>query len=160
MIRRTGPAFVALALVVPALLGCSSPAKDGAGTTGRELRTSLQAASFVVDTAGGQSSGDWRLVDGASPEAVQAWRDRAAIVDFGGRLRGSDASWACKFAHEVVGLGSVGFFNSADVPTVVKEARAAHAPSDSISAMLHDVLTMRYREVVLATVAICGPVRS
>jgi hypothetical protein len=136
------------------------PAALGGCSEGRELRTSGQAAGFVVEVAGGESPADWKLASKPTAKAAQAWADASVISDLGRRLRSEGSSWTCEFAHKSVGLGSIGYFDETDSPIVTKEAAALGVKSDLISAMLHDVVTLHYREFVLVTTSICGPYRS
>jgi hypothetical protein len=138
-------------LATTALAGCSG---------GRELRTPGQAAGFVVEVAGGESPGDWKLASKASAEASQAWADRQTLADFGRRLRSESSSWACEFAHKSVGLGSIGYFDENDSGIVSREAAGEGIASARITALLHDVVALRYRELVLATTSICGPYKT
>ncbi len=132
----------------------------GGCSESRELRTSGQAAGFVVEVAGGESPADWQLASKPTAKAVQAWGDASVISDLGRRLRGEGSSWACEFALKSVGLGSIGYFDETDPPIVTREAAAKGVRSDLISALLHDVVTLHYREFVLVTTSICGPYKS
>ena len=136
------------------------PAALGGCSEGRELRTSGQAAGFVVEVAGGESPADWKLASKPTAKATQAWADASVIGDLGRRLRSEGSSWTCDFAHKSVGLGSIGYFDENDSPIVTKEAAALGVRSDLISAMLHDVVTLHFREFVLVTTSICGPYKS
>jgi hypothetical protein len=140
-----------LTLLAAAFGGCSE---------GRELRTSGQAAGFVVEVAGGESPADWKLASKPAAKAAQAWADASVISDLGRRLRSEGSSWTCEFAHKSVGLGSIGYFDENDSPIVTREAAALGVRSDLISAMLHDVVTLHFREFVLVTTSICGPYKS
>jgi len=141
----------AVALLTAALGGCSGD---------RELATQGQAAGFVVEVAGGESAGSWELASKHTAEAAQAWSDRTQIADFGRRLRGEGAAWTCEFAYKAVGLGSIGNFNQNDSGIVTREAAALGIPSGRIAATLRDLVTMRYRELVLVTTSICGPYKT
>ncbi len=142
-------AAVALALLFAAsAAGCS---------TARELRTSGQAAGFVVEVAGGEPPADWKLASDPTAKAVQAWNDAPIISDMGRRLRSEGSAWACEFAHKSVGLGSIGYFDENDSPIVTKEAAAKGVKPSLIAALLRDVVTLHYREFVLLTTSICGP---
>jgi hypothetical protein len=138
-------------LLAAAFGGCSE---------GRELRTPGQAAGFVVEVAGGESPGNWKLASKPAAEAAQAWSDRAAVDDLGHRLRSEGSSWACEFAHKSVSLGSIGYFNENDSRIETMEATGLGVRSDRISATLHDIVTMPYQEFVLVTTSICGPYKS
>ncbi|MGC2372460.1 MAG: hypothetical protein WA484_01175 [Solirubrobacteraceae bacterium] len=142
---------VALA-VATALAGCSS--------SSRELRTPGQSAGFVTEVASGEPYGDWHLASHASPQAAQAWAARARIGDLGRRLRGEEASWMCEMGQKLVTLGTVGAvtsFDSNDIEIVTKQGLQAGAKPNNISAMMHDASTIPFRDMTLATVAVCGP---
>lgn len=148
---RRYAAALTLALLAAALGGCSE---------GRELRTSGQAAGFVVEVAGGESPSDWKLSSKPTAKAAEAWADASVISELGDRLRSEGSAWACEFAHKSVGLGSIGYFDENDPPIVTREAAAVGVRSDLIAALLHDVVTLHFRELVLATTSICGPYKS
>ncbi len=132
----------------------------GGCSEARELSTSGEAAGFVVEVAGGESPDSWKLASKPTAKAVQAWGDRDIIRDIGRRLRNEGSSWACEFVHKSVGLGSIGYFNENDGPIVTKEAASLGVKSNRISALLHDVVTLHFREFVLVTTSICGPYKS
>jgi hypothetical protein len=143
--------ILTLTLLAAAFGGCSEA---------RELSTSGQAASFVVGVAGGESPEGWKLASKPTAKAAEAWADRDIIGDIGRRLRSEGSSWACEFAHKSVGLGSIGYFDENDSPIVTREAANLGINSNLISALLHDVVTLHYREFVLVTTSICGPYKS
>jgi hypothetical protein len=148
---RGALAAAALTLLAATFAGCSG---------GRDLGTPGQAAGFVVEVAGGESPGDWTLSGKPAAEARQAWTDRQRIVDLGRRLRREGSSWACEFAHKSVALGSIGSFNANDSGIVSRQAAEQGIGSKAIAALLHDVVALRYRELVLATTSICGPYKT
>ena len=145
----------ATALIATVLAGAC-----GGCSGGRELRTPGQAAGFVVEVAGGESPGDWKLASNPSAEAAQAWADRVTIGDLGRRLRSEGSSWTCEFAHKAVGLGSIGYFDENDSGIVTREATGMGVGSNRISPTLRDIVTLRFREFVLITTSFCGPYKS
>jgi hypothetical protein len=132
----------------------------GACSQSRELRTQGQASGFVVQVAGGESPGSWSLASGPTPEAAQAWADRSTIADLGHRLRAEGSAWTCEFAHKSVGLGSIGYFNENDSGIMTREATGMGIKPGLVAATLHDVVALRFRELVLVTTSICGPYKS
>jgi hypothetical protein len=153
---------LAAALAIAALTGCSGSSK--------ELRTPAQAAGFVAEVAAGGPYDDWKLAGGASRQAVQAWAARARIGDLGRRLRdaavlppgynGYNASWTCEMARNLVGLGSVGgvtSFDGNDVGIVTRNALQEGVKRDQIPAMIHDAVTVPFRDLAIATAVVCGP---
>jgi hypothetical protein len=146
--RSTGVAL--LIVFTPALGGCSE---------GRELRTSGQAGSFVVAVAGGESSEAWKLASNPTAEATQAWADRNTISDLGRRLRREGSTWTCEFAHKSVGLGSIGNFDENDSSIQTREGASLGVKQGLVSATLHDIVALHFRELVLVTTNICGPNR-
>jgi len=138
----------ALILFTPVLGGCSDD---------RELRTPGQAAGFVVEIAGGESPDSWKLASRPTAEAAQAWADRASIGDLGRRLRKEGDLWTCEFAHKSIGLGSIGYFDENDSSIETREGASLGIRPDLVSATLHDIVALRFRELVLVTTSICGP---
>jgi hypothetical protein len=146
--RSTGVAL--LIFFTPALGGCSE---------GRELRTSGQAGGFVVEVAGGESPDAWKLASSPTTEAAQAWADRTTVSDLGRRLRKEGSLWACEFAHKSIGLGSIGYFDENDSSIETKEGASLGIKPNLVAATLHDIVALRFRELVLVTTNICGPTR-
>lgn len=146
--RSTGVAL--LIAFTPTLGGCSQ---------GRELRTTGQAGGFVVEVAGGESPDAWRLTSKPTAEAAQAWADRTTISDLGRRLRREGSTWTCEFAHKSVGLGSIGYFDENDSSIQSREGASLGVKQELVSATLHDIVALRFRELVLVTTNICGPTK-
>lgn len=132
----------------------------GGCSEARELSTSGQASSFVVGVAGGESPEGWKLTSKPTTRAVQAWANRDIIGDIGRRLRSEGSSWACEFAHTSIGLGSIGYFDENDGPIVTRDAASLGINSGLISALLHDLVLLHFRELVLVSTSICGPYKS
>ena len=63
-------------------------------------------------------------------------------------------------AYKLVSLsavGSVTSFNNDDIGYVTKEALQAGIKQNQISTMIHDASTIPFRDLALATTAVCGP---
>jgi hypothetical protein len=147
------------AVTIASLCGCSS--------SSQELRTPADADGFVAEVAAGEPYGEWKLANGASPQAAQAWAARATIGDLGRRLRNAakveatgNATWTCEMARNLVGLGAVSevtSFDSFDAGAVSKEASQLGYKPAEIAAMIHDASTVPFRDMAIATAVVCGP---
>ncbi|HEX4115290.1 MAG TPA: hypothetical protein VHY18_05395 [Solirubrobacteraceae bacterium] len=147
------------AIAIASLCGCSN--------SSRELRTPAEADGFVAEVASGEPYGEWKLANGASLQAAQAWAARATIGDLGRRLQNAakletpgNATWTCEMARNLVGLGAVSevtSFDSFDVEAVTREAVKLGYKRDEIAAMTHDASTVPFRDLAIATAVVCGP---
>ncbi len=150
-------AFTAAAIAT--LSSCSN--------SSRELRTQADAAGFVAEVASGGPYGEWKLANGASPQADQAWAARATIGDLGRRLQNAakdetagNPTWTCEMARNLVSLGAVSevtSFDGVDVGIVTSEAGKLGYKQDEIAAMIHDASTVPFRDLAIATAVVCGP---
>ncbi|HEV7937729.1 MAG TPA: hypothetical protein VGP18_06865 [Solirubrobacteraceae bacterium] len=144
-------AISTIALLAIVLGGCSD---------GRELQTQGQASGFVVQVAGGESAGDWKLGSKPTVEASLAWSNRAIIADLGRRLRSEGSKWTCEFAHESIGLGQNGYFDENDFGIMTRNGAEMGVPKNLVSPTLRDLVTLHFREFVLIATSICGPYKT
>jgi hypothetical protein len=144
--------MLAAAVLTAALGGCGGSGSDS--SSGGELSTHAQAKAFIAAVAGGGSPSNWHLAPGASAEAKRAWKERTAIADYRGRIRGVHAAWPCELAEDALAVG-FGKFDVNDRVGVTKVALQKGAPAAQVKPMVLDVEAIAYPDLKIASHVIC-----